>query len=105
MTAIARKLAAASLAVALSTRALAAEVDRREASQQARIAQGIRTGQLTPGETARLERKAAAIRREIHADRAANGGHLTPAERAQVNRQQDHLSRQIHAAKHDGRTM
>ena len=50
----------------ISLAASAAEVDRREQRQQERIAQGVQSGQLTPAETARLERKEARIQREIH---------------------------------------
>jgi hypothetical protein len=81
----------------------AAEVDRREHRQQERIAQGVKSGELTPGETARLEKKQAAIRQEVNQERAANGGRLTPAERRQVNRQENRLSRQIYRAKHNDR--
>jgi hypothetical protein len=88
---------------ALSSLALAAEVDRREDRQQDRIAQGVQSGQLTPGETARLERKEARIDNRIDRMRAENGGYLTPAERRSVNRQQNRVSRQIYAAKHNAR--
>jgi hypothetical protein len=97
------KLLAAALAAALAVPALAAEVDRRQANQQARIAEGAESGQLTPRETARLERKEAKIRREIRRDRAANGGTLTPAEKAKINREENRTSRQIYRAKHDDR--
>ena len=86
----------------ISLAASAAEVDRREQRQQERIAQGVQSGQLTPAETARLERKEARIQREIQRDRAANGGTLTPAERRRINRQQNRVSRQIYREKHDG---
>ncbi|HVP68392.1 MAG TPA: hypothetical protein VMT17_14145 [Anaeromyxobacteraceae bacterium] len=99
------KLAAVAVAAVLALPSLAAEVDRREGNQQSRIAQGVQSGQLTPGETARLERKEAGIHQEIRQDRAANGGHLSPAERAQVNRQQDRVSKQIYRAKHNDRHM
>ncbi len=88
---------------ALSSLAMAAEVDRREARQQDRIAQGVQSGQLTPGETARLERKEARIDNRIDRMRAQNGGSLTPAERRSVNREQNRVSRQIYAAKHNAR--
>jgi hypothetical protein len=88
-------------AAVLSSTALGAEVDRREARQQARIAQGVKSGQLTPRETARLETREAHIDGEVARERAANGGHLTPAERARVNRQQDRLSGAIYRQKHD----
>jgi hypothetical protein len=101
MKRIALAVAVAVLGVSLS--ATAAEVDRREERQQDRIAQGVQSGQLTPGETARLERKEARIDREIKRDRAANGGTLTPAERRKINRQQNRVSRQIYRDKHNAR--
>jgi len=79
------------------------EVGRRAENQQDRIAQGIKSGQLTAGETANLERKDAAINHEISADRKANGGKLTGAEKAQINRQQNHVSKQIYRDKHNAR--
>jgi len=85
----------------ISLAAGAAEVDRREERQQDRIGQGVQSGQLTPGETANLERKEARINREIKRDRAANGGTLTPAERRRINRQQNRVSRQIYRDKHN----
>ena len=88
---------------ALSYLATAAEVDRREDRQQERIGQGVECGQLTPSETARLERQEQRIDNQVTAERAANGGHLTPAERAQVNREQNRESRRIYAAKHNAR--
>lgn len=78
------------------------KVNQRRENQQDRIAQGVKSGQLTAGETAHLEKKEARINREVHADRKANGGKLTPAERAQVNRQQNRMSNQIYADKHNG---
>ena len=88
---------------ALSSMAMAAEVDRREGRQQQRIGEGVESGQLTPGETARLERQEGRIQNEIKADRAANGGHLTAAERRSINRQENRESRRIYAAKHNAR--
>ena len=85
----------------ISLAAGAAEVDQREERQQDRIGQGVQSGQLTPGETANLERKEARINREIKRDRAANGGTLTPAERRRINRQQNRVSRQIYRDKHN----
>src|SRR5437870_12843626 len=88
-------MAVLAVVMGISVAAGAAEADRREQRQQERIAQGVKSGELTPRETARLERKEARIHREIERDRAANGGHLTPAERRQINRQQNRASRQI----------
>jgi hypothetical protein len=79
------------------------EVGKRAENQQDRIAQGVKSGQLTAGETAHLENNEAKINREVKADRAANGGKLTAAERKQVNQQQNRESRQIYKDKHNNR--
>jgi|SRR5689334_23553153 len=81
----------------------AGEIQRREVRQQKRIAQGVKSGQLTPGETAKLEHKEAKLNREIRNDRQANGGKLTPKDRRQINHQQNKISRQIYRDKHNGR--
>jgi len=52
-------------------------IAQRKENQQDRIAQGVRSGQLTAGETSKLERKESALNKETRADRAANGGKLT----------------------------
>ena len=87
----------------LSSLAMAGEVDRREENQQDRIANGVKSGQLTPGETAHLEKQEQRIDNQVKTERAANGGHLTAAERRQVNREQNRESRRIYAAKHNAR--
>ena len=79
------------------------EIGKRAENQQDRIAQGIKSGQLTAGETAHIESGEAKINKEVSSDRAANGGKLTPQERKQVNRQQNRESRQIYRDKHNGR--
>src|SRR5271167_317391 len=79
------------------------EVGKRAENQQDRIAQGVKSGQLTAGETANLENKESKINQEVRNDRAANGGKLTPQEKKQVNRQQNRESRQIYKDKHNGR--
>lgn len=95
--------ACAALLVAGEARA-EGRIARRKARQQARIAQGVRSGQLTVGETARLERREARLNREIHRMRQENGGTLTPRERRRINRQQNRLSREIYREKHDRQT-
>jgi hypothetical protein len=79
-------------------------VSQRKENQQDRIAEGVKSGQLTSGETTNLESKEAAINGETRADRAANGGQLTPAEKQQINEQQNHLSKQIYQDKHNANT-
>jgi hypothetical protein len=79
-------------------------VNTREANQQGRIANGVKSGQLTPRETSRLENREAKINHEVRNDRAANGGKLTSQERAQVNHQQNNTSKQIFNDKHNAKT-
>lgn len=79
-------------------------VNGRAYNQQGRIAQGVRSGQLTPRETGNLEHRESNINREVAADRRANGGKLTPAEHRQVDRQQNQASRQIYQDKHNEKT-
>ena len=73
--------------------------DRKE-NQQDRIAQGVKSGSLTPKQTAHLENREANLNKEIRTDRKANGGNLTNNQKAQVNRQQNHLSKSIYKDKH-----
>jgi len=87
-----------------STPAPQPTVRQRKENQQDRIANGVKSGQLTAGETANLETKEAAINGETRADRAANGGKLTQAEKQQINRQQNQLSTQIYNDKHNANT-
>ncbi|HKM83022.1 MAG TPA: hypothetical protein VJY15_18950 [Candidatus Acidoferrum sp.] len=79
-------------------------IAQRKENQQDRIAQGVKSGQLTAGETANLESKEAAINGETRADRSANGGKLTQSEKQQVNSQQNKLSNQIYQDKHNANT-
>jgi len=79
-------------------------IEQRKENQQDRIADGVKSGELTAGETANLEKKEAAINKETRTDRAANGGKLTGAEKAQINHQQNQMSKQIYADKHNANT-
>ena len=80
------------------------EVGQRRENQQDRIAQGIKSGQLTAGETAKLENQQHAINQQVKADRQANGGKLTPGEKAQVNKEQNAASKNIYNKKHNAKT-
>jgi hypothetical protein len=78
-------------------------IRKREKRQQERIGQGVKSGELTPKETAKIERKEARLNREIKRDRADGPG-LTPKERAKITRQQNRTSREIYREKHDNQT-
>lgn len=77
------------------------EVGQRRENQQDRVAQGIRSGQMTAGEADRTENREQGINQQISADRQANGGKLTGQQRAQINREQNGASRQIYRQKHN----
>lgn len=79
------------------------EVGQRRENQQDRVAQGIRSGQMTAGEAARTENREQGINQQVHADRQANGGRLTGGEKAQINHEQNGASRQIYRQKHNSR--
>src|SRR5271166_2148158 len=80
------------------------EVGQRQENQQDRIAQGVKSGQLTAGETAKLENNQRAINQQVKADRSANGGKLTSGEKAQVNKEQNQQSKNIYNKKHNNKT-
>lgn len=79
--------------------------NEREANQDQRIANGLRSGQMTSGEAARAERTQSNIDQQVHNDRAANGGKLTGQERQQINSEQNAASRQIYNEKHNANTI
>jgi hypothetical protein len=71
------------------------EVNTRQGNQQARINNGVRSGQMTPGEARNVENRDTSINHQAQADRAANGGSLTNQERQQINQRQNNVSRSI----------
>jgi len=77
-------------------------VNRRQASQQDRIAQGVKSGELTGREAKTLERKEARVA-EIER-RMKSDGKLSASERAKLQRELDLLSKEIHHQKHDAQT-
>src|SRR6202021_1660128 len=81
-----------------------AEIQQRKDNQQARIANGVNSGQLTPRETSNLESKEAGLNKEERNMRAQDNGHLTAGDKAKLNRQQNHLSKDIYDKKHNART-
>jgi predicted transglutaminase-like cysteine proteinase len=80
------------------------QVGQRRENQQDRIANGIKSGQLTAHETSKLENQQQGINREVHGMRQANGGKLTQADKKAVNRQQNKASGNIYNKKHNGAT-
>ncbi len=71
------------------------QVNRREENQQDRIANGVKNGKLTPGQTARLERGEQLLQNNEKKDMAADGGHLTKQDQRQLNHEANHMSKRI----------
>jgi hypothetical protein len=97
-------LAAVIAAIALPVAAQTAtpRVDQRQANQDARIQQGVASGELTAKETAKLEKgqaKVAAKEAKAKAD-----GVVTPRERARLAKAQNKQSKKIYKEKHDAQT-
>lgn len=74
-------------------------IDKREARQENRIQQGVKSGELTPREAARLQKGQARVQR-MEAKAKADGT-VTAKERARIERQQNLQSRRIARQKHD----
>jgi lactam utilization protein B len=74
-------------------------VNGRQHVQHDRIAQGVRSGQLTREEAAKLRAEEKAIRQEERAYRA--DGKLTPAERKDLHQDLNQTSKDIYREKHD----
>lgn len=77
-------------------------LDAREANQRQRVAQGVRSGELTRPETRRLVHGQVELRRmEAH---AKSDGVVTARERARLHAEANQQSRRIYRQKHDGQT-
>ena len=75
-------------------------INYRERREQQRIGQGIRSGELTRREAARLEAGLARIK--VNERFARRDGEITPRERARLDRELNRESRAIYHQKHDG---
>lgn len=69
--------------------------EQRYDDQQGRIAAGIKDGQLTPSEAAKLEAEETRLKNKAAMLAKQNGGKLTPAEQQRLNNIQNRLSHQI----------
>jgi len=97
-----KRIAIAVIASVISSSSLfaATPFHNREVSQQKRIAQGIRSGELNVRETVRLENEERALAKERQLMKITGGG-LSNAEKIALAQQQNRLSRQIYVQKHD----
>ena len=79
-------------------------INSRKENQQDRIAQGVKSGQLTAGETAKLEHQQAGINKEEKGMRAQDNGKLTAQDRHTLASQQNQESKRIERDKHNNKT-
>ena len=93
ITAITLAFAASSYAVETP------KIDKREANQEQRIDQGIRSGALTPKEEAKLDAGQARI--EKTEEKAKADGTVTKHERKRIRHEQNVQSKKIHDMKHN----
>ncbi len=77
-------------------------VSKRQVHQQKRIAEGVRSGELTAREVVTLERQEAQIQADKRAAKA--DGVVTKAERAKLQAEENRTSRHIYNKKHNQRT-
>ena len=82
----------------VSAQTVGSEV-QRNINQESRIEQGLKSGQLSTGEAARLERGEAQIDRME--SKALKDGNLSPEEAARIQRAQNRESEAINRSKHN----
>jgi hypothetical protein len=77
------------------------KVTKRQHHQQQRIKEGVKSGELTKGEAARVEAQQGKI--AVDKAKAKSDGVVTPAERAKLKREQDRASKNIYRKKHNAK--
>jgi hypothetical protein len=78
-------------------------INQRKVDQQDRIAQGVKSGELTAGETSHLEGQEAGINKEESGMRAQDNGKLTKQDHKTLTHQQNVESKRIYRDKHNAR--
>jgi hypothetical protein len=99
--ALAVTLAFAPAALFAQTATPPPDINQRKVDQQDRIAQGVKSGELTAGETSRLEHQEAGINHEERGMKAQDNGHLTAQDRKTLTDQQNVESKRIYRDKHN----
>ena len=101
------KLVAAAVVAAIAVPGLAQtssteRIDKRQADQERRIEQGVKSGALTQKEAARLEKGQARVQKME--DKAMADGKVTKKEARRIEKAQDRQSKKIYREKHDQQT-
>ncbi|MBC7414570.1 MAG: hypothetical protein H7327_06510 [Herminiimonas sp.] len=77
-------------------------IGQTQRNQESRIAEGVRSGELTRPEAQKLQQQQQVIRADKRAAKA--DGVVTGAERRKIKREQAKANRSIYRKKHNGRT-
>ena len=77
-------------------------IRKKSRNERARIAQGVKSGELTKGETVKLANEQKEIRKDVK-EAKKDDGHIGPRERAEIKHDQRKASRDIYRAKHNKR--
>ena len=103
---IAKIITAAALAVAVlpafAQTSSTPRIDQRQANQERRIQEGVKSGALNKKEAARLEKGQARIQKMEN--KAMADGKVTAKERARIEKAQNRESKKIFREKHDKQT-
>lgn len=94
-------LAAAMLGSVTFAQTATPNVKKRQVHQQERIHQGVKSGELTKGEAAKLEAQQGKI--AVDKAKAKSDGVVTAKERAKLHREQDRASKNIYRKKHNAK--
>ncbi|MEO5572012.1 MAG: hypothetical protein ABIT08_00135 [Bacteroidia bacterium] len=78
-------------------------IPERQENQQDRVANGVKSGELTPKEAEHIEKREAAIQKEKK--EAKKDGIVTGEEKKEIKKDQKHASKAIHEQKHDDQNM
>ena len=74
-------------------------IDQRQANQQKRIDEGVKSGQLNEKEARRLEKGQQRVQKAE--DKAVADGTVTAKEKRKIEHMQDNQSRKIYRERHD----
>lgn len=77
------------------------KVTKRQGNQQDRIHQGVKSGELTKGEAAKLEAQQGKI--AVDKAKAKSDGVVTAKERAKLRHEQNRASKNIYKKKHNAK--
>lgn len=85
--------------IKLSAQTATPRITEKQVTQQARIQEGKRSGELTPKETARVQMRQAKVQHDKRV--AKSDGVVTPAERRKLRAEQRRANRAIYRQKHN----